>query len=77
MEGIKLREAIKVYKDYYACPCCSGGQNVVNEAAVYHTTSLTSREFECKDCRRVFKVPADVKITKPFKKRKKQGSNNG
>jgi transposase-like protein len=54
--------AIKVYKDYYACPQCSNGKDVVNLAAVYHVEALTHRCFCCKDCGKDFLVPPEVKI---------------
>jgi len=59
-----LKEAIKVFKDYYACPCCSNGKNPVELAAIYHQSSFTSRNFTCKDCNRDFFVPHEVKIVK-------------
>ena len=58
--------AIKVFKDYWACPCCSDGKNVVNLAAVYHISALTHAEYICKDCNNQFLVPSEVKI-KPMK----------
>ena len=60
-----LKQAIPVFKDYYACPECSNGKNVLNEAAVYNIEAFTHREYECRDCRQVFLVPAEVKINKP------------
>lgn len=67
---MNLREAIKVFKDYFACPECSDSKSVLNNAAIYHSSALTHRNFECKDCRQVFLVPAEVKISapKPFRK---------
>lgn len=59
---MNLREAIKVFKDYFACPECSDSRNVINEAAVYHSSALTHRNYECRDCRQVFLVPSEVKI---------------
>lgn len=66
---MNLREAIKVFKDYFACPECSDSKSVLNNAAIYHSSALTHRNFECKDCRQVFLVPAEVKISapKPFR----------
>jgi transposase-like protein len=60
-----IKQAIPVFKDYYACPECSHGKNVVNEAAVYHVSALTHRSYECKDCRQTFAVPSSVKINSP------------
>lgn len=67
---MNLREAIKVFNEYYACPECSNSKNVVNDSAIYHQSALTHRNFECKDCRQVFLVPSEVKITpmRPFRK---------
>ena len=68
-----LKEAIKVFDDYYACPCCSDGKGVLDNAAVYATEAFTHRNFECKDCRQTFLVPAHIKINapKPFHAGKK------
>ena len=60
---MNLPLAIKVYNEYYACPRCSDGLDVVNKAAVYHTSALTHRNFECQDCSKSFQVPSEVKIT--------------
>lgn len=70
---MNLKEAIPVFKDYLACPECSGGKNVVNLAAVYHVSALTHRNFCCKDCNQEFLVPHSIKINapKPFHAGKK------
>lgn len=60
---MKLPIAIKVFKDYYACPCCSNGKDVLNQAAIYHTSAFTHRDFCCKDCNKEFHVPNDIKLT--------------
>jgi hypothetical protein len=52
-----LKQAIPVFKDYYACPECKD--------AIYNIEAFTHREYECKDCRQVFLVPSEVKINKP------------
>jgi len=62
---MELKQAIPVFKDYFACPECSNSKNVVNEAAVYHIEAFTHREYECRDCRQVFLVPASIKLNKP------------
>lgn len=58
----QIKEAKKKFKDYYECPEGCG--------AIYHSIALTHRNYECKDCRQVFLVPAEVKISapKPFRK---------
>lgn len=60
---MQINEAKKKFKDYYECP--------ENCGAIYHSSALTHRNFECKDCRQVFLVPAEVKIKefKPFKRK--------
>ena len=67
----ELKEAIHVFRDYHACPCCSNGKNVLNEAAIYAEESFTHRIFVCKDCNQEFKVPDSIKLNKPkeFKRR--------
>lgn len=62
---MELKEAIHVFNKYHACPECSNGKDVVNQAAVYHEEAFTHRIFECKDCRGSFKVPDSIKIVKP------------
>lgn len=64
-----MREATKMYENYYECPHGCG--------AVYNTYSFNNREFECYDCRKEFKVPNEVKLNKPrkFKKKKREVSN--
>jgi len=54
---MELKEAVKVYNEYYSCPTCKD--------AVYHIESFTHRQFCCKDCNNDFLVPASVKINKP------------
>jgi len=58
-----IKEAKKKFNHYYECPEGCG--------AVYHDSALTHRDYECKDCRNLFRVPSEVKINapKPFKKR--------
>ena len=59
----------RVYDEYYACPHgCS---------ATYHIYSLTLREMECKDCRKMFKVPSEVKIKKPSYNKPRKKVHNG
>lgn len=59
---MEIKQATKKFNEYYECPEHCG--------AVYHQSSLTHRNFECKDCRQVFLVPSEVKITpmRPFRK---------
>lgn len=70
-----LPEAIHVFNKYYACPCCSDSVDVLNEAAIYHESSFTHREFQCKDCNKVFLIPTSIKLNKPqpFKKKVTNG----
>jgi len=67
---MELKQAIHVFNKYWACPDCSNGKDVVNQAAVYHEESFTHRNYECRDCRQTFIVPSSVKINspKPFRK---------
>lgn len=62
-------EAVKVFNDYYACPCCTD--------AVYHSYAFTHREFDCKDCGGSFLVPEDIKLNKPkpFKRKPRKVTN--
>lgn len=72
-----MKEAIKVFNEYFACPECSHGRDLVNEAAIYHLSSFTHREFECKDCRNQFLVPSSIKLNKPQQFKRKPEFKRG